>query len=331
MEDIKEESNSDINKNLNNDSNSNNNSENPQNMSTENTFLEEYGFIAKINEEIFNPEEVSILAGDSMTREITQLVQFLCESYPFEAIDYCLKRCFYKSFSKTSLLDKCIKYLLDKYKNNENSEILITNLFYAYKDNLLISNIKNVNQFNSSEDMENKQMTKIVYCDLSKENVQLRNTQNEIMIEIDKNYINENNILPLKESENEEIETFLCEKHHLYKRFCRRNNFIYVYDFFNYEKIDNNINRINKKKKNSGNNKEESKKLEAIFHCEQEGCHAKYRYNFYNNRFTEIIPHNNDEVAHDEKENAPSYYQENINLLIEKPYITDIQLVITDN
>ena len=294
---------------------------NSQNISTDNTFLEENGFIAKINGDIFNPEEVSLIEGDSMIREITQLIQFLFESYPFESIEYCLKRCFYKGFSKTSFLDKTIKYILDKYKKNEDSENLIIELFHAYKDNILLPKISNINQFNSSSENE-KKLTKIVFFDQSKQDVYYKNFQNEIFIEIDNAYVG-NYIIPLKESED--VEIFLCEKHHLFKRFCRRGEFIYVYDFVKYEKIKNEI----KKKKKKKNNEDIEDKYEAIFKCEQNGCNAKYKYNFNNNKFSEIIPHS--EIDHDENENAPSYYQENINLLIEKPHITDIQMVICDN
>ena len=185
------------------------NNEINNNENNENEILKENGYIAKINEEIFNPEEVSIILGDSMTREITQLIQYLCESYPFEAIDYCLKRCFYKSFSKTSLLDKTIKYLLDKYKNKENSENLIYNLIFTYKENILHPKLSSVNQFNLANNNDNKQMTKIVYYDQSKADVSFKNTQNEILIEIDKNYINlpiiKNDLIPLKEKENDII------------------------------------------------------------------------------------------------------------------------------
>ena len=295
---------------------------NSQDISEDQAILDEQGYLSKINGEIFNPEEVNILVGDAMTREITQLIQFLCETYPFEAIDFCLKRCFYKSFSKTSLLDRTIKYLLDKYKKNENSENLIVNLFYAYKDNILLPKLSNINQFKASEDVENKQMTKIIFYNPSQNDVSCKKMQNEIFIEIDKNLVDNNNIIiPLKETE--EVELFLCEKRHLFKRFCRRNEFIYVYDFFKYEIIKD------KKSKKKSNNKEKNDKFDAIFICEQKGCTAKYRYNFNSNRFSKESPHIN--IGHDEKENAPSYYQENINLLIEKPYITDIQLVITDN
>ena len=295
---------------------------NSQSISTDNPLLEENGFIAKINGDIFNPEEVSLIEGDSMIREITQLIQFLCESYPFESIEYCLKRCFYKGFSKTSLLDKTIKYLLDKYNKNEASENLIIDLFHAYKDNILLPKLSNIHQFNSSSENDNKKLTKIVFFDQSKQDVYYKNFQNEIFIEIDNIYL-EDNIIPLEESDD--VEIFLCEKHHLFKRFCRRNEFIYVYDFEKYEKIKNEKN--SKQKKN--NNKDINNKYEAIFKCEQDGCKAKYKYNFNTNNFSEIIRHDN--IGHDEKENAPSYYQENINLLIEKPYITDIQMVICDN
>ena len=301
------------------------------NESNEKELLEENGYIAKINEEIFNPEEVSIIIGDSMTREITQLIQYLCESYPFEAIDYCLKRCYYKSFSKTSLLDKTIKYLLDKYNNKENSDFLIYKLIFTYKENKLHPKLSSVNQFNLVNNNDNKQMTKIVYYDQSKEDVSFKNTQNEIFIEIDKNYIDEtiikNDLIPLKEKENEIIEIFLCEKRHLYKRFCRKNKFIYIYNFYNYEK---NLNKKKKKKNLDNVNEEENNdKLEAIFICEQENCDCKFKYNFSTNRFSEVKPHKN--IEHDIIKNAPSYYDENIKILMEKPYITDIQLVVVDN
>ena len=310
----------------------NKNKEINNNESYEKAILEENGYIAKINEEIFNPEEVSIIIGDSMTREITQLIQYLCESYPFEAIDYCLKRCYYKSFSKTSLLDKTIKYLLDKYKNKENSDFLIYNLVFKYKENKLHPKLSSVNQFNLVNNNDNKQMTKIVYYDQSKKDVSYKNSQNEIFIEIDKNFVDlpiiKNDLIPLKEKENENIELFLCEKHQLYKRFCRKNEFIYIYNFYNYEKAY--INKKKKKKNLENDNEEENNdKLEAIFICEHEICNAKFKYNFSTNRFSEIKPHIN--IEHDIIKNAPSYYDENIKILMEKPYITDIQLVIVDN
>lgn len=307
----------------------NNTNTNSQNMSSENSLMEENGIIAKINGDIFNPEEVSLLEGDEMTREITQLFQFLCESYPLEAIDYCLKRCYYKGFSKTSLLDKIIKYLLDKYQkkgNSENSESLIIDLFLAYKDNKLLPKLKNISQIKSSLENENKKMTKIVFLDQSKEDVYYKNPQNEIFIEIGRCCVKDC-IIPLKESED--IEIFLCERHHLYKRFCRRGEFIYVYNFNKYEKIKNKIKSKKQKKNVNENDIENNNKYEAIFTCEQKGCNAKYKYNLNNNKFNEIIPHT--DIGHDEDETSPSYYQENINLLIEKPYITDIQMVICDN
>lgn len=308
---------------------------NLKNISNENIILEENGYIAKINEEIFNPDEVSILIGDSMTREITQLIQFLCESYPFEAIDYCLKRCYYKSLSKTSLLDKIIKYLLDKYKNKENSEYLIYKLIFTYKKNILQPKLSSVTQFNLVNNNDNKQMTKIIYYDQSKEDVSFKNTQNEIFIEIDKNYVDlpiiKNDLIPLKEKENNIIEIFLCDKRYLYKRFCRRSNYIYIYNFYKYEKINYNLNKKKKKKNLENNNEEEnSDKIEAIFICEQKNCNAKYKYNFSTNRFSEIKPHMNN-IEHDIIKNAPSYYDENIKILTEKPYITDIQLVVIDS
>ena len=297
------------------------NSDSPK--ASENSLLEEKGFLAKINGEIFNPEEISLIKGDFMTREITQIIQFLCQSYPLEAIDYCLKRCFYNAFSKTSLLDKTIKYLLDKYKKyDEKCDNLIVSLFSSYKDNILLPSIKNINQIEQSDNIENKQYTKIVYYDQSKEDVLFKNKQNEIFIEISKEDINEE-FISLKESE--EVEIFLCEKHHFYKRFCRRKEFIYVYDFYNYKKIEKN----NHKKKKKKNEEEKKDKYDAIFHCELKNCEAEYRYNFYTNNFTEIKPHS--DIPHDEKENPPLYYQENIQILIEKPNITDIQMIICDS
>ena len=202
------------------------------------------------------------------------------------------------------------------------SEKLIIDLFYAYKENILLSKISNIHQFNSSEHSKDKYMTKIVFYDQSKEDVQYKNLQNEIFIEIDSNLINEKTI-NLKESEK--VEMFLCEKHHFFKRFCKRGNFIYVYDFSIYEKIEKNRKNYEKKKKNE--KKEDN--YDAIFVWEQKGCKAKYKYNLNSNKFSEILPH--DDIGHDENENSPSYYQENINILIEKPYITDIQMVIYDS
>ena len=166
-------------------------------------------------------------------------------------------------------------------------------------------------------------MTKIVFYDQSKEDVQFKNFQNEIFIEIDSNLVDEKTI-NLKE--NEKVELFLCEKHHFFKRFCKRGNFIYVYDFYKYEKTEKNRKNYEKNRKNIENKED----YDAIFICEQKGCNAKYKYNLNSNKFSEILPHD-DDVGHDEKENSPSYYQENINLLIEKPHITDIQMIIYDS
>ena len=127
------------------------------------------GYLAKINGELFNPEEVSILIGDPMTREITQIINYLCEEYPIEAISYCLQRCFYNTFSKTSLLDKTIKYLLNKYKE---AEFIINDLLFAFKDNQLNAKITSVNHFNELNNYENRQLTKIVFYDPSKGDAQ---------------------------------------------------------------------------------------------------------------------------------------------------------------
>ena len=300
------------------------NSNNANSFKTsEDSLMEENGFVAKINGEVFNPEEISLINGDFMTREITQLIQVLFQLYPLEAIDYCLKRCFYSSFSKTSLLDKTIKYLIDKYKKyGEECDKLIQELFIAYKDNILFTQLKNINQIEPTENIERKRYTKIVYYDQSKGDVSFKNKQNEIFIEINKADINEE-IIPLEESE--EVEIFLCEKHHFYKRFCRRKEFIYVYDFYNYKKIE----KINKKRKKNNNKEEQKDNYEAIFHCELKDCGGEYKYNFNTNNFSEIKPHS--DIPHDEKENPPIYYLDNIKILIEKPHITDIQMIICDN
>ena len=321
MEDKKEDNNKE-----------NNNSEISQNMSTEDKTLVEYGYITKINGELFNPEEVSILIGDPMTREITQIINFLCESYPLEAISYCIQRCYYNTFSKTSLLDKIMKYLLTKYPEGE---LIINNLLFAYKDNHLTAKITNVNQFNSANNDGERQLTKLVFYDPSKEGVEVKKLNyNEIFIEIDDIFIkdkdedkennkniDDNNIISL--DENEEQANFLCDKHHLYKRFCRRHNIIYVFNFIGFEKI-----KILKKKKKSKKNIEENNNYDsscAVFYCEQKGCNSKYRYNFVSNRFLEVSPHS--PCSHNIKENPPFYYKQNIDLLNEKKHITDIQLV----
>ena len=313
------------------DSNIENNNNDNSNMSTEERTLAEYGYLTKINGEIFNPDEVSILIGDPMTREITQIINFLCENYPIEAISYCLQRCYFSTFSKSSLLDRIIKYLLTKY---EESEFMINELLFAYKDNQLKANITSVNQFNSINNYENRQLTKLVFYDPSNEGVDVKKMNfNEIFIEIDENFIennenflkknNNNNLISL--NENEDQANFLCEKHHLFKRFCRRGNNIYVYNFIGFE----NVKILRKKKKSKKNNEEKDYDYSfAVFICEQDDCHAKYRYNFSSNKFTEVKPHHKD-CNHIMGKNNPSYYKQNIDILNEKTHITDIQLVRT--
>ena len=329
MENKKEENNSDINENS-----SNNNNDNSENVSTEEKTLAEYGYLTKINGEIFNPEEVQILIGDPMTREITQIINFLCESYPIEAISYCLQRCYYNTFSKTSLLDKIIKYLLTKYPEGE---FIINDLLFAYKDNHLTANITSVNQFNSINNYENRQLTKLVFYDSSKEGVDVKKLNfNEIFIEIDEIYIEDNNINNINDSnnniisldENENQASFLCDKHHLFKRFCKRGNNIYVYNFIGFEKVKI-LKRKKKGKKILEENEIDTDNSVAVFLCEQNGCKSKYRYNFSSNRFTEIIAHDNDHIIHEINDKVPSYYKQNIDLLKEKPHITDIQLIRT--
>ena len=61
------------------------------------------------------------------------------------------------------------------------------------------------------------------------------------------------------------------------------------------------------------------------FKCEFEGCIGVYTYNFNSNRFRMKIPHNG--FPHEIKKDTPEYYQQNIQLLKEKKFITDIQLV----
>ena len=297
----------------------------------EEKLLADYGYVTKINGEIINPEEVSILVGDDMTREITQIMHFLCENYPIEAISYCLTRCFYSTFSKTSLLDKTIKYLLTKYKDSED---IINDLLLAYEDNKLLPKITNFKTFQNLRDEDNRQLTKLVFYDPSAEGVEVKRlTFNEIFVEIDEIYIeqddieekeiNEDNIISLEETE--EQKSFLGDKHHLFKRFCRRNNNIFVYDFIGFKNE-----KIKKKTRIGKKHKKEEKEYDsssAIFVCEQEGCAAKYKYSFYSNKFTEVICHTNCEHKINQNQNLPSYYEQNINLLKEKKHITDVQLV----
>jgi len=88
------------------------NVEEKKELSLKEELLNDYDFYANINGEDFDPREVTVLSGDEKNREITQIIKFLFDSYPVEAINYCLRRCFYKTFSRSSLLDKIIKYLL---------------------------------------------------------------------------------------------------------------------------------------------------------------------------------------------------------------------------
>ena len=114
------------------------------------------------------------------TREIIQFVHFLCDSYPLEGISYCLQRCYNNNFSKSSLLDKIIKYLLNKYKD---SELIINNLVFAYKDNQLNADITSYNKFNSINNDEEKHLTKLVFYDSSNDGVGYgRFDMNEIFI-----------------------------------------------------------------------------------------------------------------------------------------------------
>ena len=104
--------------------NNNNNNVNDQNIPLKEQLIAEYGFYANINGEDFDPREVSVLSGDEKNREITQIIKFLCDSYPIEAITYCLRRCYYNTFSHTYILDIIIKYLLYKFKDNGEDTIL---------------------------------------------------------------------------------------------------------------------------------------------------------------------------------------------------------------
>ena len=317
MEDKKEDSNSDSQK---------------IEYSSEDKAFSQLGYLAKINENIFNPEEVSILTGDMKKREITQLVNFLCDSYPLEAISYCLQRCFYNTFSKTSLLDKIIKYLLNKY---EDSDLIINNLLFAYKDNQLAADITSYNKFNSINNDEERQLTKLVFYDPSKDAVGFKRfNMNEIFIEIDEIYIDDddsNNIKDINNGndstislkENEDQANFLCDKHHLYKRFCKRGQNIYVLNFIWFENV-----KVPKKKKKSAKKDEDVYDYcFAVFNCDQKGCKGRFRYNFSSNKLTEVYEH--DKINHKINENAPQYYKQNIEILKEKPHITDIQLVRT--
>ena len=208
-------------------------------LSLREKFISEFGLFANINGEIFNPREVSILLGDESNREITQIMKFLFDSYPIEAIIYILERCLNEGFSRTSNLDKLIKYLLDKYK--EPGEIIINNLIYLYKENKLNLDIITTKEFNNKNQQNygdsELHMTKLVFYDYSKEGVEYKKFQNEIFIKISSEFINKNELLEEENiskkegsilEENEAQIKFLGKNHHLFNRFCRRNKNIYV-------------------------------------------------------------------------------------------------------
>ena len=340
--------------NIEENSNNNNNNQNNEedNLPLKEKLINEFGFYANINGEDFDPREVLVLSGDEKNREITQIIKFLCDSYPIEAITYVLQRCYYNTFSHTSVLDKIIKYLLEKYKDV--GEDTITNLIYSYKENQLNINISTVNEFNAKHPSNfgnYLNMTKLVFYDYSKEGVEFKKlNMNEIFIVINSKYINNNNLLEEEDNnnvinkegltmkENDFQTMFLGENHHLFKRFCRRNGNIYVFNFIGFEnkKI---VRKKNKKKKNKkeekdkDEGKDKDKELNesiAVFKCENEGCKAVYCYNFNSNKFRKKEPHS--DVVHEiKKDEVPGYYQQNIDLLKEKTYITDIQLVRDDN
>ena len=333
----------------------NNNQENNE-LSLKDKIISDYGFYATINGDDFDPREVSVLSGDDKNREITQIIKFLCDSYPIEAITYVLQRCYYNTFSHTSVLDKIIKYLLEKYKDL--GDEAITNLIYSYKENRLNIDISTYNEFNNKnqQNFGNNVLhtTKLVFYDYSKEGVEYKKFMNEIFIEISAKYINKNDLIEenfdknegLTLVENESQAMFLGENTHLFKRFCKRKDTIYVFNFMGFEnkKIEKKPNKKKKrgkqkekKEENNEEKKEEEKEKEkeqidsiAIFKCDNEGCNAIYSYNFTSNRFTKREPHD-DEVKHEIKEDVPDYYKQNIKLLQEKSYITDIQLVRDDN
>ena len=127
---------------------------------------------------------------------------------------------------------------------------------------------------------------------------------------ISSKYINNEEKIKEKEGltleENDYQVTFLGAKHHLFKRFCKRNNNnIYIFNFIGFE---NNY---------------------AIFECENKTCNAIYCYNFSSNKFIKRKQHC--ENSHKIIKDAPNYYHENIKLLKEKEYITDIQLIKVDD
>ena len=83
-----------------------NNNYNNQELSLKEKLIEDYEFYANINGEDFDPREVSVLSDDEKSREITQLIKLIYDSYPIEAIYYVYRRCFYKAFSLNQFLIK---------------------------------------------------------------------------------------------------------------------------------------------------------------------------------------------------------------------------------
>ena len=316
-----------------NNNEKNNNDNNPNNdQDTEKTFM------ISINNEQFNPEEISVLCDNPMKNEITQLIQFLLISYPYEALTYCLNRCFNNTFSRNSQLDQILNYLLKKYKEPGENEI--NNILLSFNNDTIDCNIMNVSEFDVLANLEQNQRfsTAIKFVDNTKDNNTtdiIKYVQNEIFVplhekdikdEINKKNDNEQNLLNVNGTE--QIETFLCDNHELYKRFCVRDNKIYIFNFIGFSKI---IER-KKHKKKYGKKKNENEiyfKVDAIFECEEEKCGARYKYNFNSNKFTEIIEHD-ENVDHRQEfdANSPFYYKEIVKLLSEKDYITDVQLVV---
>ena len=72
---------------------------NGQEIPLKDQLIQNFGFYANINGEDFDPREVSVLSGDEKNREITQIIKFLFDSYPIEAITYVLQRGYYNTFS----------------------------------------------------------------------------------------------------------------------------------------------------------------------------------------------------------------------------------------
>ena len=316
--------------NINNNDIFSNNLENHINHSYNNIDNDESESFPKINEKIFNLNEIVVLNGSPMEREIIQLIQYILQNYPYEALTYCLKRCFNNSFSDTSQLDKIISYLLKKY--GDKGEEIINNILLDLDINSIPENsIQNINEENE------KFNTKIVFCEQKNEKISSKILfQNEIFIEIPEQQIKGeilvnynkifnrkiNNIISLDENENQT--SFLGEKHYLFKRFCKRNGVIYIFDFIGF--------CIKKTKQNKKIKKNEEKgdenNTEAYFICEERNCGGKYKYDFVSNQFISVIPHN-DFIDHkiEINDDDPYYYKEIFELLFNNEIITDVQLV----